>query len=196
MHSRLSRRLRHLAALIVPLGATMGVLAGTTGVLASATGLPLGTGTACGCEAEKPEAQNILIKPIESGEGAVKSNTGKCPEIMIGGAPKVNFKKLTEWCEYEVVNENNGPKKEEVTVEAEAFVYLAKCNAVGGCLGFKAPAKAPECNVGVKLKAKKMCYDTVEYVRKPAAQEETAYRVETQSEKGAVAKTVANQIVE
>jgi hypothetical protein len=55
MRSRFPRHLRHLTLVLVLLG-TAGALAGTTGVLASITSLPLGTSSACGCEAG-PEFQ-------------------------------------------------------------------------------------------------------------------------------------------
>jgi len=109
----------------------------------------------------------------------------------------VRFTALTQWCEYEVENEN---AVERVKIEAEALLFNPGCGFGGGvfCLRFSVPGNMPKCEGGgvVELPLLGRCYTRLEYREKPAALEETDYRVETKSNPGnIVARTEVHQRV-
>jgi hypothetical protein len=125
---------------------------------------------ALGCEGVA-EVQKLSIKPIESGTGGVASGKGSCPKVLLKPTV-VLFKNLTEWCEYEVKNEN---AVEKVILEPKpGIVPKGECEFANEeyCIGFlnKVPVGKNECKKGTVLPVGigNQCYVRVEYEKKPS----------------------------
>ena len=147
---------------------------------------------ACEGAGEEAEAQNISIKPIESGTAEVASGTKTCPE---NGEKKVEFNALTEWCEYKVIN---GNKAEEVEVRSYQGNRPVgeECWTVG-CLALRVTVNKPECPAGTKLVAKGgSCWFALQYSNEPAVERTTGFDVITESKPGkALAKPEVFQVI-
>jgi hypothetical protein len=92
------------------------------------------------------------------------SNAGACPENA--GKTKVEFKVVTEWCEYKVKNDN---QLEEVTYTDESEFEIAGCVFAGApkfCVEFVAPVEK-QCTQNLKLLAGAECFIKLEYKQRP-----------------------------
>ena len=118
------------------------------------------------------EGQKISLKNFKWSGG------GTCPEKE----GKLYFSVTGQWCEVQLKNEN---LVEEISVEREEAKVTPECNFGEKvlCVATKVPLNKPECEEGkTKLKALGgVCYNTLQYFKKPASKGEVTYRVETMS---------------
>ncbi|HET7485779.1 MAG TPA: hypothetical protein VFJ64_10455 [Solirubrobacterales bacterium] len=133
-----------------------------------------------------PEAQNILLKPIQNG--------GMCPE----NAGRVVFTTVGETCEYYLKNEN---AVEGIEVRKIELGVEAKCVGIlNNCIKIVTPANVPQCKeagvvfAGTRLAVGGVCYVKLEYKWKtPTLPSLSMLEIETRSTLRAVATVRAGQ---
>jgi hypothetical protein len=144
---------------------------------------------ACEGVGEESEAK-ISIKAIESGKGGMASGTGKCPE---NAKKEVTYKNLTEWCEYEVKNENI--RAEEVEVRSENISLPKTGECWEKCLNPVAPGAGAECKENMtKLARNGKCYRKLEYITEPAKETEASSDVIVKATGGATGSAELKQL--